>query len=88
LNFIVALTDMVTGPLGKVNASFTELASGAQKGLTQMGVGAAGMVATGYALQAAMGPAIDQQRALGEVKSLGVAAESLDLLNQKSLEFA
>ncbi|WP_433736419.1 phage tail tape measure protein [Pseudomonas putida] len=88
LNFIVALTDLVTGPLGKVNASFTDLATGAQKGLAQMGAGAAGMVATGYALQAAMGPAIDQQRALGEVKSLGVAAESLDLLNQKSLEFA
>lgn len=88
LNFILSLTDRVTGPMGKVNSSFSELATVGTSGIKQMGMGMAGLVGTGYALQAAMGPAIDQQRALGEVKSLGVAADGLDLLNQKSLEFA
>jgi TP901 family phage tail tape measure protein len=88
LNFILSLTDKVTGPMGKVNSSFSELGTVGQTGIKQMGMGLAGLVGTGYALQAAMGPAIDQQRALGEVKSLGVSADGLDLLNQKSMQFA
>jgi TP901 family phage tail tape measure protein len=88
LNFILSLTDKITGPLGNVNSSFSDLATLGTSGMKQMGMGMAGLVGTGYALQAAMGPAIDQQRALGEVKSLGVAADGLDLLNQKSLQFA
>lgn len=88
LNFILSLTDKVTGPLGKVNTSFSDLGTIGQASLKQMGIGMAGLVGTGYALQAAMGPAIDQQRALGEVKSLGVAADGLDLLNQQSMQFA
>ena len=53
-----------------------------------MGLGLAGMVGTAYALKAAMAPALGQNAALGEVASLGVAADALELLNQKSLEFS
>jgi TP901 family phage tail tape measure protein len=88
LNFILSLTDKVTGPMAKVNSSFSDLGTVGQNGIKKMGFGLAGLIGTGYAVQAAMGPAIDQQRALGEVKSLGVAADGLDLLNQKSLQFA
>lgn len=88
LDFILRLNDMVTKPLGKVQAAFGDLANRGQRGITQMGIGLAGVVGTGYALQQAMGPALEQQRALGEVKSLGVAADALELLNQKSLAFS
>lgn len=88
LDFVLRLTDMVTKPLGKVQAAFGDLANSGQKGITQMGIGLAGVVGTGYALQQAMAPALEQQRALGEVKSLGVAADALELLNQKSLAFS
>ncbi|ENQ7791726.1 phage tail tape measure protein [Pseudomonas aeruginosa] len=88
LDFVLRLVDQVTAPLSKVQAGFSDLAQRGQKGITQMGIGLAGVVGTGYALQEAMQPALEQQRALGEVKSLGVAVDALDLLNQKSLEFS
>lgn len=88
LDFVLRLVDQVTAPLSKVQAGFSDLAQRGQKGITQMGIGLAGVVGTGYALQEAMQPALEQQRALGEVKSLGVAVDALDLLNQKSLQFS
>jgi TP901 family phage tail tape measure protein len=88
LDFILRLNDMVSRPLGRVQAAFGDLANRGQKGITQMGIGMAGVVGAGYALQQAMAPALEQQRALGEVKSLGVAADALELLNQKSLAFS
>ncbi|HCL4123571.1 TPA: phage tail tape measure protein [Pseudomonas aeruginosa] len=65
-----------------------DVAEVGKTGFVQMGAGVAGVVGTAYALQEAMAPALDQQRALGEVKSLGVAEEALDELNRKSLEFS
>lgn len=88
LDFILRLVDRVSQPLGKVKTSFSELATRGQKGIQQMGVGMAGMVGTAYALKAAMAPALGQNAALGEVQSLGVAADALELLNKKSLQFS
>jgi len=82
LDFILRLVDRVSSPLGKVKTSFSDLATQGQKGLTQMGVGMAGMIGTAHALKAAMAPALGQNAALGEVESLGVAADALELLNQ------
>ena len=88
LDFILRLVDRVTQPLGKVKAGFSDLATQGQKGLTQMGVGMGGLIGTAYALKAAMAPALGQNAALGEVESLGVAADALELLNRKSLQFS
>lgn len=88
LDFILSLVDRVSQPLGKVKTSFSDLATQGQRGITQMGVGMAGIVGTAFALKAAMAPALGQVAALGEVQSLGVTADALDLLNQKSLEFS
>lgn len=88
LDFILRLVDRVSQPLGKVKTGFSDLATQGQKGITQMGVGMAGMIGTAYALKAAMAPALGQNAALGEVQSLGVAADALELLNRKSLQFS
>lgn len=88
LDFILRLVDRVSQPLGKVKTGFSDLATKGTNGIKQMGVGMAGMVGTAFALKAAMAPALGQNAALGEVQSLGVAADALDLLNQKSLEFS
>lgn len=88
LDFILRLVDRVSQPLGKVKAGFSDLATKGQNGIKQMGVGMAGMVGAAFALKSAMAPALGQNAALGEVQSLGVAADALDLLNQKSLEFS
>lgn len=88
LNFILKLTDQVSAPLGKVKMGFNELAEKGQKNITQMGIGLAGMVGAGVAISKALEPALEQNRALGEVKSLGVAQDALDALNRKSLAFS
>ncbi|MBX9753718.1 MAG: phage tail tape measure protein, partial [Pseudomonadaceae bacterium] len=88
LDFILRLVDQVTAPAAKVSKQLMSVAEVGKTGFVQMGAGVAGVVGTAYALQEAMGPALDQQRALGEVKSLGVAQEALEELNRKSLEFS
>lgn len=88
LNFILKLTDQVTAPLGKVKMGFNDLAEKAQANIVQMGAGLAGMVGAGVAINEALQPALEMNRRLADVRSLGVAEEALDRLNSKALEFS
>ncbi len=88
LAFILSLTDKVTAPLGKVKMGFSDLAEQGQKNITQMGLGLAGMVGAGVAITQSLEPALEMNRALGEVRSLNVAEDALNALNRKSLEFS
>lgn len=88
LNFILKLTDQVSAPLGKVKMGFNELAEKGQDNIRQMGFGLAGMVGAGLAINESLQPALEMNRALGEVKSLGVAEDALKRLNDKALEFS
>jgi len=74
--------------MGKVKTSFSDLAQQGQKNITQMGLGLAGMVGAGVAITQSLEPALEMNRALGEVRSLGVAEDALNALNRKSLEFS
>src|SRR3990167_7573755 len=88
LAFILSLTDKVTAPMGKEKTSFSDLAQQGQKNITQMGLGLAGMVGAGVAITQSLEPALEMNRALGEVRSLSVAEDALNALNRKSLEFS
>ena len=88
LAFILSLTDKVTAPLSKVKTSFSDLAEQGQNNIKTMGLGLGGLVGAGAAIKASLEPALEMNRALGEVRSLGVAEDALDALNQKSLEFS
>lgn len=88
LAFILSLTDKVTAPLGKVKMGFADLAEQSQKGITQMGIGVAGLTGAFYGISESLEPALEMNRALGEVRSLGVAEEALKSLNSKALEFS
>ena len=88
LAFILSLTDKITAPLGKVKTSFSDLAERGQNNIKTMGLGLAGMVGAGVAIKQSLEPALEMNRALGEVRSLGVAEDALDALNRKSLEFS
>ena len=88
LDFILRLVDQVTAPAARVSHQLMDVAEVGKTGFMQMGAGVAGVMGAVYGLQQAMAPARDQMAALGEVKSLGVAQDSLDELNRKSLEFA
>ena len=88
LAFILSLTDKVSAPLGKVKTSFADLATQGQQNIMKMGTGLAGMVGAGVAISESLEPALEMNRALGEVRSLGVAENALSALNKKSLEFS
>ena len=88
LAFILSLTDKVSAPLGKVKTSFSDLANQGQQNIIKVGAGLAGMVGAGVAITESLEPALEMNRALGEVRSLGIAEDALTSLNQKALEFS
>ncbi|MER2097957.1 MAG: phage tail tape measure protein [Pseudomonas qingdaonensis] len=88
LDFILALTDKVTAPLAKVGMGFDKLGQQGEANIKQMGLGLGGMIGAAKGITASLEPALEMNRALGEVRSLGVAEDALDALNKKSLEFS
>ncbi|WP_433786009.1 phage tail tape measure protein [Pseudomonas frederiksbergensis] len=88
LAFILSLQDKVTAPLGKVKIGFSELADQSEKHIKTIGLGLGGLTAGVVGIRESMEPALEVNRALGDVRSLGVAEDALSALNAKSLEFA
>jgi hypothetical protein len=88
LMFTVGLIDQITKPIAKISGQLNGLSANYQAGTMQMAAGVGGVVASGYALQNALMPAIEMSRALGEVKSLGVQDSALKMLTQNSYDYA
>ena len=88
LMFTIGLVDKISKPVASINNQIGELVSTAKSGFSDMAVGAAGLVGTGMAIQQMLGPAIEMDRALGEVKSLGVNQEALGKLSSAAIDFS
>ncbi|SDQ55042.1 phage tail tape measure protein, TP901 family, core region [Pseudomonas sp. UC 17F4] len=88
LDFILSLTDKVTAPAAKISATFNDLAAQGEANIKQMGLGLGGLIGAAAGISGSLEPALEMNRALGEVRSLGVAEDALDALNSKSLEFS
>lgn len=88
LMFTVGLIDQITKPIAKISSQLNGLAENYQAGTMQMASGVGGVVASGYALQNALLPAIEMDRALGEVESLGVRDSALKMLSENSYKYA
>jgi len=89
LMFTVGLIDQITKPIAKISKQFNGLSSDYQAGTMKMASGVGGIAASGYALQNALMPAIEMDRALGEVKSLvGDRDSALKQLTDTSYEYA
>lgn len=84
----VALIDQVTKPLKGIQNAVTQTADAGRSGWENMAGGGAGVVASGLAIHQALMPAIEMDRALGELKSLGVVDEDLDAVAQTAFEFS
>ncbi|OCH29057.1 phage tail tape measure protein [Aliivibrio fischeri] len=84
----VALIDQVTKPLQGITKQMQTTAEAGRQGMTNMASGGAGLVATGLAIQNALMPAIEMDRKVGEVKSLGVTDEALKQLQATALDFS
>ncbi|AUR95212.1 phage tail tape measure protein [Vibrio cyclitrophicus] len=88
LRFQVGLIDQISKPLGNIQQQITNVSATYQKSTHTMAAGAAGMVGAGFALKSALMPAIEMDRKLGEVKSLGVADDQLKTLAQTAMKFS
>ncbi|MDZ7869744.1 MAG: phage tail tape measure protein [Rheinheimera sp.] len=88
LMFTVGLIDQITKPIAKISNKLNGLAENYQAGTMQMATGIGGVVASGFALQNALMPAIEMDRALGEVASLGVRDSALKMLTENSYAYA
>ncbi|EHR6439694.1 phage tail tape measure protein [Vibrio parahaemolyticus] len=88
LRFQVGLIDQISKPLGNIQRNLNDVTNTYRQGTHTMMAGAAGMVGAGFALQQALMPAIEMDRALGEVKSLGVADDQLKNLTQTAMKFS
>ncbi|KFI13320.1 tail length determinator [Vibrio sp. B183] len=81
----VALVDQVTQPLQGITKEVQSSMEAGKQGMQNMATGGAGLVAAGFAIQNALMPAIEMDRKLGEVKSLGVLDEDLTKLSRTAL---
>ncbi|MGI2872242.1 phage tail tape measure protein [Vibrio fluvialis] len=84
----IGLIDQVTKPLQGISKEMHSAMDTGKSGLQDMATGGAGLVAAGFAIQNALMPAIEMDRKIGEVRSLGVTDEALNQLSQTALEFA
>ncbi|EGQ9310757.1 phage tail tape measure protein [Vibrio vulnificus] len=88
LRFNVGLVDQISAPLGKIQRQLNSVTKTYRQGNHTMVAGATGMVGAGFALQQALMPAIEMDRKLGEVKSLGVADDQLKTLMGTAMKFS
>ena len=84
----VGLVDKVTRPIQGINQQIQQTGELGRQSMDRMVGGAAGLAASGVALYQALMPAIEMDRVLGEVKSLGVVQEDLDQLTQTATAFS
>ncbi len=84
----MSLIDQVTKPLQGITKEMTQASELGKQGLQNVATGTAGIVAAGFAVQNALMPAIEMDRKLGEVASLGVTGDALKQLQVTALEFS
>ncbi|MGI2173974.1 phage tail tape measure protein [Shewanella ulleungensis] len=88
LMFTVGLIDQITKPIAKISQQFNGLASNYQTGTMKMASGAAGVASAAMGLHAALMPAIEVDRALGDIKGLGVTDDALKAVTETAFEFS
>lgn len=88
LIFSVSLLDKVSSPISKINSALDKLQDSSGKAFQQIGLGIAGLAGSAMTLSKGMQPALDMNAKLGELASLDVSNDSLDILTQKALHFS
>lgn len=84
----IGLIDQVSKPLGKIGREVDSVTKATQNGMRNMAAGGAGLVAAGFAIQNALMPAIEMDRKMGELASLGTAEDAMDSLKKTAMGFA
>lgn len=88
LDFILSLTDKVTAPLARMTQGFNKLTEKSQAAIKQISDGTQKLQNSASGFGTFLEPALEMNRALGDVRSLGVAEDALEALNSKALAFS
>lgn len=88
LQYIISLTDRMTKPMGNVTKAVDKFTQKTKANMKSIAMGAAGLFAVGKSLQAAFKPAVEMDRALGELASLDVADSALKKLTKTAIQFS
>ncbi|QTL95531.1 phage tail tape measure protein [Aeromonas jandaei] len=84
----IGLIDAATRPLQGIKKELGQVKQVAGAGFAQLAGGGAAIAAGAMAIKTALGPAIEMDRALGEVASLDVSQTGLQLLGEEALRFS
>lgn len=87
LELLLELTDRLTRPLRAAGRQVQGFAATSRGAFRDIATGGAALWGVGAAIQGALIPAIEMDRALGEVKSLGVAESGLRKLSRAAVDF-
>jgi TP901 family phage tail tape measure protein len=88
LMFTVGITDMVSQPALSINKTITGMKQNATSGFDAIRGGMFGLAGAGIAIKTFMQPVYDVEKALGEVRSLGVIESEIKTLTKESLKFS
>lgn len=88
LDFILSLTDKVTAPLARMTQGFNKLTEKSQTAIKQISDGTQKLQNSASGFGTFLEPALEMNRALGDVRSFGVAEDALEALNRKALAFS
>lgn len=88
LLFTIGLIDRASGPAGRMMNNINRVTDNIQRGIRNVGYGAAGLVGVGYALNDILEPAKELNRALADVRSLDVSNAALNQLTDTALKFS
>jgi len=87
LMYTVSLLDRVSGPSKKISQHLDRMTQRFNTGITRIAKGAAGLFSVGFALKGILAPAVEMDRALNGLRSLGVGDTGLKKLEQQALDF-
>ncbi|WNK03470.1 phage tail tape measure protein [Escherichia coli] len=87
LELLLEMTDRLTRPLRAAGRQIRGFADTSRAAFGNIAAGGAALWGVGAAIKGALQPAIEMDRALGEVKSLGVAESGLRRLRAAAIDF-
>lgn len=88
LEYIISLNDQLSAPLKGVMKTIDDLGKRGEDAMRRIGLGTAGIIATGAAMKNALDPAIDFNRALNEIKATGREQAGLEKITDFALDFS
>lgn len=88
LMFTVGVRDLASPSIRNITNDIRSMKQNAVGGFDAIRGGAFGLAGAGFAIRTFMQPVYDYQRAVGEVKSLGVVQREINALTRESLKFS